>query len=70
VMAGVREGPGGTTFAGLSTSYVNTTRDGINVQENRYITGVTSTTLINPDLVGEMRIILAPVDAETGRGNG
>src|SRR5688572_21507682 len=70
VMAGVREGPGGTTFAGLSTSYVNTVRDGINVQENRYITGVTSTTLINPDLVGEMRIILAPVDAETGRGNG
>jgi len=71
-MAGVRgEGLGpGTTFAGISTNYVNTTRDGISVQENRYTLGVTSTTLINPDLVGEMRVILTPVDAETGRGNG
>jgi hypothetical protein len=25
---------------------------------------------MNPDLVGEVRMILAPVDAETGRGNG
>ena len=25
---------------------------------------------MNPDLVGEMRIIVAPVDAELGRGNG
>ena len=57
-------------FAGISTSYVNTTRDGISVTENRYINGVSSTTLINPDLVGEMRVILTPVDAETGRGNG
>ena len=28
-----------------------------------------STTVINPDLVGEIRLILAPVDAEMGRGN-
>jgi hypothetical protein len=28
-----------------------------------------STTTINPDLVGEIRLILAPVDAELGRGN-
>jgi hypothetical protein len=71
-MAGVRgDGLGeGTTFAGISTAYVNTTRDGIAVNETRYNLGVTSTTLINPDLVGEMRIILSPVDAESGRGNG
>jgi len=71
-MAGVRgDGLGeGTTFAGVSTAYVNTTRDGISVNETRYNLGVTSTTLINPDLVGEMRIILSPVDAESGRGNG
>jgi hypothetical protein len=71
-MAGVRgDGLGtGTTFAGISTAFVNTTRDGISVQENRYNLGVTSTTVINPDLVGEMRVILTPVDAETGRGNG
>ncbi|MBI2150145.1 MAG: carboxypeptidase regulatory-like domain-containing protein, partial [Acidobacteria bacterium] len=28
-----------------------------------------STTTINPDLVGEVRLVLAPVDAEFGRGN-
>src|SRR5262249_24293318 len=71
-MAGIRgDGLGtDTTFAGISTAFVNTTRDGISVQDNRYNLGVTSTTVINPDLVGEMRVILAPVDAETGRGNG
>jgi Carboxypeptidase regulatory-like domain len=59
-----------TTFAGISASAVNTTRDGLSVQEGRYAYGVGSTTLINPDMVGEFRVILAPVDAETGRGNG
>src|SRR5262249_18428508 len=38
--------------------------------DGRYNLGVFSATHINPDLVGEMRIILAPVDAETGRGSG
>ena len=28
-----------------------------------------STTTLNPDLVGEIRLILSPVDAELGRGN-
>ncbi len=69
-VAGFRGSPTAGSFAGISTSYVNTTRDGISVTENRYINGVSSTTLINPDLVGEMRFILTPVDAETGRGNG
>jgi hypothetical protein len=59
-----------TTFAGISASAVNTTRDGLSVQEGRYANGVGSTTLLNPDMVGEFRVILAPVDAETGRGNG
>jgi hypothetical protein len=71
-MPGVR-GTGlgtGTTFAGISTAYVNTTRDGVSVGENRYNVGVMSTTVINPDMVGEFRVILTPVDAETGRGNG
>ena len=71
-MAGIRgDGLGtDTTLAGISTMFVNTTRDGISVQDNRYNLGVMSPTVINPDLVGEMRVILAPVDAETGRGNG
>jgi len=29
-----------------------------------------ASTVINPDLVGEARMVLAPVDAELGRGNG
>ena len=71
-MPGVRGGiySSTTTFAGISASAVNTTRDGLSVQEGRYAYGVGSTTLINPDMVGELRVILAPVDAETGRGNG
>ena len=71
-MPGVRGGiySSATTFAGISASAVNTTRDGLSVQEGRYAYGVGSTTLINPDMVGEFRVILAPVDAETGRGNG
>jgi hypothetical protein len=71
-MPGVRGGiySSTTTFAGISASAVNTTRDGLSVQEGRYAYGVGSTTLMNPDMVGEFRVILAPVDAETGRGNG
>ena len=49
---------------------VNTVRDGLSVQEGRYAAGVGSTTLMNPDMVGEFRVILSPVDAEMGRGNG
>jgi hypothetical protein len=57
------------TFAGTSAASVNTTRDGISVTDGRFINGVFSTTTINPDLVGEVRLILTPVDAEQGRGN-
>jgi hypothetical protein len=59
-----------TTFAGVSTSMVNTVRDGLSVQNGRYANGVGSVTMLHPDMVGEMRVILTPVDAEMGRGNG
>ena len=49
---------------------VNTTLDGLSVQDGRYNLGINSATRINPDLVGEIRLIVAPVDAETGRGSG
>jgi len=65
-----RTGPNGGFVAGISAAAVNTTRDGISVNDGRYNLGVFSATHINPDLVGELRIILAPVDAETGRGSG
>src|SRR5439155_13661440 len=73
VMAGVRvSGSGGdfTTFAGISAGYVNTTVNGLSVNDGRFALGVNTTTIINPDLVGEIRLILTPVDAELGRGNG
>src|SRR5213594_2755683 len=71
-MAGVRGATLGesTTFAGISTGMVNTVRDGLSVQDGRYANGVGATTQIHPDMVGEFRVILTPVDAEMGRGNG
>src|SRR5207244_10174353 len=53
VMAGVRGGTGSeaTTFAGISAGMVNTTRDGLSVQDGRYLDGVFGTTVMNPDLV-------------------
>jgi hypothetical protein len=71
-MAGVRGGSlsEATTFAGISTGMVNTVRDGLSVQNGRYANGVGATTMVHPDMVGEFRVILTPVDAELGRGNG
>ena len=57
-------------FAGGRLSAVNTTRDGFVVSDGRYDHGAFSATYISPDLVEEVRIITAPVDAEAGRGAG
>src|SRR5262249_28305596 len=59
-----------TTFAGISAGYVNTSVNGQSVNDGRYAAGVYSTTRINPDMVREVRLVLTPVDAELGRGNG
>ena len=48
----------------------NTTRDGFVVSDGRYNHGAYSATYISPDLVEEVRVITAPVDAEAGRGSG
>src|SRR5262249_55877310 len=72
ILPGYRESPGGNafdTFAGLGSNTVNTVRDGLSVTDGRFNNGVFSTTTINPDLVGEVRLILTPVDAELGRGS-
>ena len=58
-----------SSFAGVGAAGVNIQRDGIAVNDVRYPTGVNAATRVNPDLVGEFRLILAPVDAEAGRGN-
>ena len=68
----IMPGVNGENFAGISSNAVNTTRDGLPVNDGRFqaTNGVFATTVINPDLVGEVKLILAPVDAELGRGNG
>jgi hypothetical protein len=67
---GMGMGGGGTTFAGVSPANVNVQRDGIPMSDVRWPTGINSATRLNPDPVGEVRMVLAPVDAEAGRGNG
>ena len=72
-MPGMRVDPFGdafSTFTGLQTSTIDTVRDGLSVTDTRNANGISGTTTLNPDLVGEIRIILTPVDAELGRGNG
>jgi len=59
-----------TTLAGVSAQAVPVIRDGIMVQDERYPTGINTATVMNQDLVGEIKLIVAPVDAELGRGNG
>lgn len=62
-------GANNTTFAGVSASAVNVQRDGVTVNDVRWPTGINAATRVNPDLVGEFRMVLSPVDAEVGRGN-
>ncbi len=59
-------------FAGQTADTVNITRDGLSITDGRNnprTFGLSTTTNINPELVGEVRLILAPVDVELGRGN-
>jgi len=60
----------GSNFAGGRANQVNTTRDGISVKDGRYDTGVYSQTYVSTDLINEVRVLIAPADAETGRGSG
>jgi len=67
--------PGFTTagsgnFAGGRISETNVTRDGFVVSDGRYSFGAFSSTYTSPDLVEEVRVITAPVDAEASRGSG
>src|SRR5438552_392915 len=71
-LIGTTAGTVGSNFAGGRPGQVNTTRDGIVVSDGRYLeaNGAFSTTYVSPDLVEEVRVIVAPADAESGRGSG
>lgn len=61
----------GDNFNGVRSQSQNVMLDGVNIQESRYNGGWSSgnTTAVSAvDLVGEFRVITAPVDAEFGRG--
>jgi hypothetical protein len=57
-------------FAGGRVSAVNVTRDGFVSSDGRYTHGEFSQTYTSPDLVEEVRVVTATVDAENGRGSG
>jgi hypothetical protein len=73
-LAGTRMDDNGVTgtFAGMTNYNVNVQRDGIDASASaRYMqAGIQTATMMSPDLIGEVRLIVAPVDAEMGRGNG
>src|SRR5215813_5850719 len=57
-------------MAGGRLGDVNTTRDGVNVNDGRYENGAWSVVYTSPDMVEEVKVVVAPVDAETSRGSG
>jgi len=69
-LVGTTSGTQGSNFAGGRLTQLNTTRDGIPVSDGRYDIGASTTTYVSPDLVDEVRVIVAPADAETARGSG
>jgi hypothetical protein len=73
LMPGIRVNGDGVSgsFAGLSGfGTVNMQRDGVDAAGgSRWGSNALSATYMSPDLIGEARLIVAPVDAELGRGN-
>lgn len=66
-----RDGSGTFGYmAGGRLGDVNATLNGVNVNDGRYENGAWSTVYTSPDLVEEVKVIVAPVDAETSRGSG
>jgi len=62
----------GFSFGGQRSSAVNVTRDGMMVNDTRYLTsaGALTATYSSPDLVEEVQLVVGAVDAEAGRGSG
>jgi hypothetical protein len=69
-LVGTTAGTQGSNFAGGRLTQLNTTRDGIPISDGRYEIGASTSTYVSPDLVDEVRVMVAPADAETGRGSG
>jgi hypothetical protein len=66
----VGNGTASTTFGGVSanaSANVGISLDGVTMNTGRHTQGLKPTFFVNPDLVDEMRVVVAPVDVE-GRG--
>jgi hypothetical protein len=72
IMPGVvGTGGAGTSFAGITaggSGNVNLQMDGVTVNNGRHAQGLAAATAINPDMVEEVRVVMAAVDVE-GRGS-
>jgi len=63
-------GADSATMAGLSARNVNITKDGNSITDVRNPIGFNAPVNLNPDLIGEFKVVMQPVDAELGRGSG
>lgn len=72
IMPGVRgDGHADTTFAGITTTgggNVGISMDGVTMNTGKHVQGLKTATFINPDMVDEIRVVVAAVDVE-GRGS-
>ncbi|PYS37975.1 MAG: hypothetical protein DMG14_19370 [Acidobacteria bacterium] len=72
IMPGVRgDGQANTTFAGITATgsgNVGISMDGVTMNTGRHTQGLKTATFINPDMVDEVRVVVAAVDVE-GRGS-
>ena len=63
-------GTASTAFGGVTANAsgnIGISMDGVTMNTQRYTQGLTTSFFVNPDLVDEMRVVVAPVDVE-GRG--
>ena len=66
----VGDGQASTTFAGITTNgaaNVAISMDGVTMNTGRHTQGLKTSFFVAPDMVDEMRVVVAPVDVE-GRG--
>jgi hypothetical protein len=66
----IGNGTASTAFGGITanaTGNVGISMDGVTMNTQRYTQGLTPSFFVNPDMVEELRVVVAPVDVE-GRG--
>lgn len=69
-LIGLTAGAVGNNFAGQRDIGVTTTRDGLVVGNQRTNSGAGTATFSSSDLIEEVQVLVASIDASTGRGTG